>query len=330
MAEEALIRIEYTPDLAEAGVREVARALAFPARFPHLDGFDQMRQRVADNIVSLAFRRYLVRQEIPHQTVESASFTEPDQFDIAFGGRRCVLFAQLICQRELIQQVNRAPELLLQGNVYLPEGGMAAAYRDVDIYLFVYLTALVTHSRDEVDKAHLAGQPLYIAHQMPARWSMPKIWQPFGEVACKADTMENVWLELHGQDKRQAYHLQNLVLPPRQRISGSSSFFTIGAVHTDVIPSGPVGLFSPALSETYLISPHQWGNIWVYGLNLYLAGYTTQAEFNRLAQRVDAEQVAAVTPCAQSVSFMSIPQAALRPVADLFVRARNWDQQQQS
>lgn len=328
MAQEALTRIEFTPDLTEAGVREVARALAFPARFPHLDSFDQMRQRVADNIVSLAFRRHLVRHEIPHQTLESASFSEPEQFDIAFGGRRCVLFAQLICRRELIQQVHQNPAQLLQGSVYLPEGGMAAAYRDVDIYLFVYLTALITHSRDEVDKAQLAGQPLYLIHQLPGHWSMPKKWQPFGDVAYKADTMEKVWVELHGRDRQQAYHLQNLVLPPRQRVSGSSQFYAMGAVHTDTIPSGPVGIFSPALSETLLIAPYQWGNIWVYGLNLYVAGYTTQAEFNRLAQRVDGTEVSEVNPCAQSVSFMRMPAAALTPTTDLFVRARNWAQQQ--
>jgi hypothetical protein len=82
------------------------------------------------------------------------------------------------------------------------------------------------------------------------------------------------------------------------------------------------------LNETTLIAPHQWGNIWVYGMQLYLAGYATQAEFNRLAQRVEGAEVARVNPCAQTVSFMSIPVTALKSAADLFVRARNWDRQQ--
>ena len=323
-----MIQMDYSPDLTDTGVRETIRALAFPARFPHLDSFDLMRQRVADNIVSLAFRRYLIQQEVPYQTIESASFTEPDQFDISFGGRRCVLFAQMICQRDLVQEVHKNPKQLLQGEVYLPEGGMAAAYRDVDLYLFVYLTALITHSRDEVDKAQIAEQPLYILHQMPSRWSIPKKWQQLGEMAFKADVSENIWLELHGQDQRQAYHLQNLMLPPRERLTGGSSFYTLGAVHTDQIPSGPVGIFSPALNETYLIAPHQWGNIWVYGLRLYLAGYATQAEFNRLSRRVDGEEVARVNPCARNAAFMSIPVQELKPASDLFVRARNWDRQQ--
>jgi len=328
MDDHALIQIEYTQELTEAGVREVARSLAFPARFPHLDHFDQMRQRVGDNIVSLAFRRYLVQQSIPHQLVESASFTEPDQLDVSFGGRRCVPFAQLICQRDLIQQMHQNSHNLLEGEVYLPEGGTAAVYRDVDIYLFVYLTALVTHSRDEIDQAQINGQPFYILHQLPPHWSMPPKWQPLGEMAYKADVSENVWVELHGQDQHQAYLSQSLVLPPRKRVAEKSRFYTLGAVHTDQVPDGPVGLFSPALKETYLISPHQWGNIWVYGLRIYLAGYVTQAEFNRQARRVDADEVVRVNPCAQTVSFMSLPVSALKPAADLFVRARNWDRQQ--
>jgi len=329
MGTSTLIRIENTPDLAEAGVREVARALAFPTRFPHLDSFDQMRQRVADNMVSLAFRRYLVEQDIPHQTLGSANFTEPDYFDVSFGGRRCVVFAQMICQREHIQQVHQDPEQLLQGAVYLPEGGIAAAYRDVDLYLFIYLTALTTRSRDEIDQAQLAGNRLFLLHQMPDHWSIPKKWQSLGEMAFKADVSENVWIELHGQDQRQAYHLQNLVLPPRTRVAERNDFYTLGAVHTDVIPHGPVGLFSSALDETILISPYQWGNIWVYGLRLYLAGYVTQAEFNRLSQQVDGAEVSRVNPCAQAGSYMSVPAAALKPAADLFVRARNWSRQQE-
>lgn len=329
MNTQSLIRIENTPDLAEAGVREVARALSFPARFPHLESFDQMRQRVANNIVSLAFRRYLVEQGIPYQTLGSAKFNEPDHFDVSFGGRRCVVFAQMICQREHIQQVHQDPEQLLQGAVYLREGGTSAAYRDVDLYLFIYLTALVTRSRDEIDAAHLAGNPLYLLHQMPAHWSMPKKWQPLGETAFKADVSEHVWIELHGQDQHQAYQLKNLVLPPRTRIAEQSQFYALGAVHTDAIPGGPVGVFSSALDETILISPHQWGNIWVYGLRLFLAGYTTQAEFNRLAHRVEGNEVAEVNPCAQAGSFLSVPAESLKPAADLFVRARNWNRQQE-
>jgi hypothetical protein len=59
--------------MIDAGVSEVKRALAYPERFPHLSGFDRMRQRVANNIVSLAFRRYLSARKIPHKLIESTA-----------------------------------------------------------------------------------------------------------------------------------------------------------------------------------------------------------------------------------------------------------------
>jgi hypothetical protein len=314
----------YTPDLTETAVREVTRALAQPARFPLLDSFDEMRQRAADNIVTLAFRRYLAEQDVPYETVESVNFTEPDQYDISFGGRRCIPFAQLICDRGLIEQTHRQPEKLLEGNVYIPEGTPAAATRDVDIYLFVSLTALVARGRDESEAAHLAGHPLYLVYQMPESWSIPKERVAFRSLVFKTDTAEPAWLELHGQNELNGYQRMEVSLPGHERMVVQTPFYSLGAVRSAGIPSGPVGIHSPALDDTVLVSPFQWGNIWVYGMRLYMVGYITQADFNRQAQRVYAAQEDLHNPCLQGETVMRLPAAALKPVDDLFVRVRNW------
>lgn len=328
MPGDTLIRMPYTPDLTETAVREVARALAQPARFPLLDSFDEMRQRAADNIVTLAFRRYLFEQEVPFDSVESVSFTEPDQVDISFGGRRCIPFAQLVCDRGLIEQVHRQPEKLLEGDVYIPEGTPAAATRDVDIYLFVYLTALVARSRDESEQARLAGNPLYLVYQMPESWSIPKQRAAFGSLVFKTDTTEPAWLELHGLDELNGYQRMELSLPGHERVAASTPFYSLGAVRSAGMLSGPVGIHSQALDDTVLISPFQWGNIWVYGMRLYIAGYITQADFNRHSQRVNAALANLPNPCLRGEAVMRLPASALKPVDDLFVRVRNWARQQ--
>jgi hypothetical protein len=328
MADPKLIEIKPTPDLAETAVREVARALAHPARFPHLDKFDEMRQRAADNIVSLAFRRYITQENIPHKAVKSDNFTEPGQYDISFSGRRCLTFAQMVCRREVIGRVHQQPANLLQGEVYIQEGGATAATRDIDLYLFIYLTALVARSRDETEQARLAGQPVYLLHQMPESWSLPKKRGSMGRLALKSDTSEPIWLELHGQDELQGYRSVSISLPPRQRVVEQTALYSLGAARTASMPSGRVGMHSPAMDDTMIISPHQWGNIWVYPMRIYLAGYITQADFNRQAQRVIPEQFDPVNPCLQVDSMMRLPVAALRPVDDLFVRVRNWARQQ--
>ena len=57
--------LPYTPDLTETGVAEVVRALAHPSRQLFLGRLDDMRFRVAGNIVSLALRRYLAENDCP-------------------------------------------------------------------------------------------------------------------------------------------------------------------------------------------------------------------------------------------------------------------------
>lgn len=85
--------LPFTPDLTETSVTEVVIALAHPSRQLFLESYDDMRLRVADNIASLALRRYLVREGIPHQAAPAISFSEADRYDIAIGGRRCVPLA---------------------------------------------------------------------------------------------------------------------------------------------------------------------------------------------------------------------------------------------
>ena len=38
--------------------------------------------------------------------------------------------------------------------------------------------------------------------------------------------------------------------------------------------------------ETYLIEPIAWSNIWVYGMDIYLAGWITREEFRRRASLI--------------------------------------------
>jgi hypothetical protein len=320
------IALDCTPNIEAVGVSEVVRALAAPARFPHLSGFDRMRQRVGDNIVSLAFRRYLDAQKIPYQLTESLNFTQLDWSDITFGGRRCVPFAQLICSRPLIQRVHQNPELILSEHLYLPEGAPAAGYRDVDIYLFVHLTTLVTRSRGDIEKAIVAGQPVFLVYQMPDVWAAPAQWRTLDPLVLKTDLSEDLTLDMHGQDQRRGYLSDSVELPGRQRVEVSPGFFTLGALRAASLPSGPVGLHSETVDDTLLVAPFQWGNIRLYKMRMHITGYITQADFFRHASKVSGQTARRVNPCLQQENLLSVPVAELKPPQDLFVRAANWAQ----
>ena len=66
------INLNYSQDLTETGVTEVVQALAHPSRQLFLLGLDDMRLRVAGNIVSLGLRRFLAAKDVPHKAAPAA------------------------------------------------------------------------------------------------------------------------------------------------------------------------------------------------------------------------------------------------------------------
>jgi hypothetical protein len=87
------------------------------------------------------------------------------------------------------------------------------------------------------------------------------------------------------------------------------------------MPGVRVGLHSPARGDPYLIPPQEWGNIWVYGLSILLAGYLTYEEFRRNAQLLPAGS--AVFQYARTrTKNLSVPVAELHPLGELFERLR--------
>jgi hypothetical protein len=49
------------------------------------------------------------------------------------------------------------------------------------------------------------------------------------------------------------------------------------------MPKTRIGIHSPVRKETYIIGGSDWGNIWVYGIDILLTGYLKREEFNRRA-----------------------------------------------
>jgi hypothetical protein len=307
------IRLPYTPDLSETGVQEAVYSLSHPSRQLFFDSFDAVRMRVANNIVSLAVRRYLMDQAIPHQVAAPINFTESDQYDIVIGGRRCIPAAQMVCGAGGGDAV-----------AYLPDQRGGSLYRDVDIYLFLQLSASVTRSRDETDEVKFAGQPVCLIHQMPEIWASPDHWDGLDRLAVKTDTLEVVSLTLHGLDQDRAHFSYSIEVQPRKREVVESGLYTIGGVCVELNPAGPVGIFSPTLDDLHLIHPFAWGNIWVYGQEIASLGYITKAAFDQQSKLVSGPEIESKNPCLGEMDYRVVPLKALTPLEDLFNRARLW------
>ena len=169
-----LIRLDYTPDLTPTGIAYACRSL--PHTYDRMGGSDiyRLRRIVAGKAIELAFRRYLTAQDVPYEELGATPFTDPDHYDIGFGGRRCDIKSFLFFQKRDIRRIHHSPSILLNAAALVPTEQVASDHlADEDLYIFAFLTALVTDHPKELDRALAADQPSYIIYPLLEAWAHP-------------------------------------------------------------------------------------------------------------------------------------------------------------
>jgi hypothetical protein len=158
---------------------------------------------------------------------------------------------------------------------------------------------------------------------MPQAWNRPAKWCPLGKLALKSEATETQTVEIGGQDEGREMRSLSLEIPPRTRMELPNRFFSLSYVHTKSGCPARIGIYSPVRRETYLIGAQDWGNIWVYGIDVLLAGYTTREEFSRRASFVPIGS--RIFPYQQTqVKHLAVPVSELRPLAELFERVKRY------
>jgi hypothetical protein len=100
-------------------------------------------------------------------------------------------------------------------------------------------------------------------------------------------------------------------------------FFSLAYLNLPQTPEGRLGVFSPRLKQTYIIEPGAWENIWVYGMEIILAGYMTRGEFRRRARELPPNSRVAQYARTRTHNG-ALPVQQLHPLGDLFERAKEW------
>jgi len=300
-----LLRLPYTPDLTEGGIA-YALLLLSHKNLP----YDQLRWIVAGTIIELAFRRYLSQQGIPFDVSAVTRFSDPARHDVLLGGHRCDVKSQLISTHRKISELRRDPDSLLKASVLIPiEPAIGDGFSDHDLFVFAFLLGLTATSLGELKKAVGASQPSHLIHIMPPTWRHPLPWNPLGVLTLKSESTSDTLIEISGQDQGRGNITRQVTLPPQTRVELNEPFYSVTSLHVKNIPMARVGIHSRIDREAHLIQPLDWKNIWVYGMDIILAGYLTRGEFR---QRVKTAQ------------SLSLPVAELHPLPDLFNRVREW------
>ena len=287
--------------------------------------YDRLRRIAAGVAVELAFRRYLAEQNVPFDVMGATPFTKPDRYDVSLGGRRCDIKSFLITYREQITEMKRNPGVVLNAPALVPsDQNVAEGHTDKDIYLFAFLSGLVAASQEDVQKAIFKKQPVHLVHVMPDVWLRPSDWKPLGRLVLKSESAEAQIIEVNGQVEGREMRTVSVELPPNTRVQLDENFFTVAYIQSKSLPGARIGIHSPTRKETHLISPMDWGNIWVYGMDIFLTGWLTRAEFNQCASPL--QEGARVFQYEKTrTKNLAVPVSGLRPISELLERVTEWN-----
>jgi hypothetical protein len=317
-----LIHLPYTRDLTEGGIAYALRSLPYIYNRMGGSSYDPLRRVIASAAVQLAFRRYLSEQNIPFEVKGAAPFTEHDRYDVSLGGRRCDIQPFLISHHNQISEMQRNPQVLLKAPALVASDQHAGdIHSQFDLYLFAFLSGLITTSANELQKVIEAKQPHYLVHVMPDAWNRPMKWNPLGTLVLKSESEETQTLEIGGQDEGREMWSCRVELPPRTRVEIQNRFFSLSYVHSKSKLDARIGIRSPAYKETYLIDAQDWGNIWVYGMDILLAGYITRDDFSRRASFIQTGS-RVFQYDATHVKNLAVPVSDLKPLSELFERIK--------
>ncbi len=315
-----VLHLPYTPDLTEGGIAYALHSIPYTYNRTSAAVYDRFRRVVTGAIVQLAFRRYLSDQKISFEVRGALPFTEHERYDVTLGGRRCDMQSFLISRREQVAQIQRNPQALLSAPALVASDQHAGeGHSQHDLYLFAFVLGRVATSQADMQKAIETKQPHYFIHVMPDAWNRPSKWNPLGRLVVKSDSEQSQTIEIGGQVEGREMSSYTVDLPPRGRVQVESAFFSLSYVHINSAPDARIGIHSPVRKETHIISAQDWGNIWVYGMDVLLAGFITRAEFSRRAGFVQAGSHVFQYDHTH-VKSLAVPVSDLKPFSELLSR----------
>jgi hypothetical protein len=315
------IKLPHTLDLTEGGIAHALRSLVHS--FDHAGSlpYERLRRTVASTAVEIAFRRYLSQQDIPFEVQSATPFTDSDRYEVSLEGRRCDIKSYLISHREQMLEMRHKPQILLDAPALVPSDQHAReGHKRDDAYIFAFLAGRTAASQDDLKKALASDQPHYLAYVMPQAWRKPQHWNPLGALALKSESAEELLIEIHGQDSGRELMRKTVSLSPRTRVIVQENFYSVSALHVRRLPDARVGIHCEGIHETTIITPIEWGNLWVYGMDIFLTGWLTHAEFGQIAKPLPVHSRTFQYEHTK-VKNLYVPISNLKPLQNLFNKA---------
>ncbi len=317
-------KLPCSPELISAGIaftcRSHLRLFMTRSRVP----ISHLRRLCADSIASVALRRWLTSETIPHGLVPTAPLTEPHTYQITLGGRRLQLVNHLISNRRHIRKLGRNPQLLLQTGIAAADTHTAAARLSPgDLLAYSFLIANVCHDHSETKRRTDAKEMASLLAIPPrAIWRQQRPWQPLGQLVLTNSDDHRLDLELCGLSTDRSAAIEHVSIPIGQSKQITTTWHNLLHVHTVHTPKATLRIQCPVRSTEWFITPSSWSNLWLYQPRLLLLGWLTKREFERVATpRSRMDQALQVRRPRRNDSIIQVQ--ALRPIRELLQKARH-------
>ncbi len=280
----------------------------------------RLRAIVARIASELAIHRWLEKERIPYSLRYEEPFTLRDHPTLLLGGHRVEVCCTLLSSRHRIRQLRRKPAWFLDAEALVPiKTLIAEKLEEGDLLLFVLFLGLQAHTQAAIRKVISTGQHTYLLAIPPHRnWYKPT--GSLGKLTILCDDPQPIKLELVGQLKPQRNHTEQLTLSSGSTTSALERA-ALHYLHSDCLPNRAMCLRSPELEEKWVIEPHAWINLWIYGMEVILTGWCTKRSFLHRSRLLPAGTHTRYSHRIQTVNrSMSIQQ--LRPMKELIERIR--------
>lgn len=188
-----------------------------------------------------------------------------------------------------------------------------------DLLVFGLVFGLIARSQVETASALSAGQPACLIHTLPGELANPAPGSSLGEIALKTDHDSEIELVVGGRDPEGKFCEEEISLKPRLRTQLAKPYQSLAYLRASQPIPAQVGLSAKVLKRPTIARPAQWGNIWIYGMEVVLVGYLSRDEFRR--QGTLRTNEAAGMPVTHGKK-KSLPMGMLHPLAGLIEWAR--------
>ncbi|HRJ75845.1 MAG TPA: hypothetical protein PLX90_07600, partial [Anaerolineales bacterium] len=152
---------------------------------------------------------------------------------------------------------------------------------------------------------------------MPEAWRKPANWNPLGTLTLKSESEEELMVEVNGQDENRRMKRKMISLAPKMKVTCGESFYSITSLHIRRVADARLGIKCEAIKESHIISPFDWSNIWVYGMQIFLCGFISYEEFGHQAKTLLPNSKTFQYETTR-VKNLFVPVSNLKPIEKLF------------